>query len=157
MDALNIILQNTYTLTQLHHRVRLLKSKMMNSFFAPLKIEDFEPTDTVWLNSLPTNLYQMFTKDNVVNIFNEIENNISKLSNLTIYLPFYWDDAVAQQLGNFARSNFGNLLILDIKYDPKLIAGCGLVWKGVYKDYSLKSKIEEKKEEILVNFKKFLR
>lgn len=155
MDVLNIILQNTYTLPQLHHKLRILKSHLMSSFFASENPQTVEATDTIWLNSLPSNVYQIFTKDNLVNVFKEIENNIIKLPNLTIFLPFSWDDLVVQELGSFVRKQFGSLLILEVKYDPKLIAGCALVWKGIYKDYSLKAKIEEKKDEILANFKKF--
>ena len=41
--------------------------------------------------------------------------------------------------------------------DPRLIAGAALVWKGVYRDYSLRAKLEQKRQELLEEFRKFLR
>ena len=90
-------------------------------------------------------------------IFEDIESQIIKLPIVTIYLTFEPDEATLSQIGQRAKKTFNKLLIFDIKYDPRLIAGAALVCKGVYRDYSLRSKIEEKRLIILNNFKKFLK
>lgn len=157
-DILNTILQNTYSLSQLKHRLSTLKAFLQQHFFGGVKPQDFMPDiDTNWISSLPPGFLQNFNKDNINVIFADLQNQVTKLAILTIYLTFDPDTQSIQQIGEFARKTFSKLIILDIKYDPALIAGTSLVWKGIYKDYSLRSKIEARKVEILESFKKFLR
>lgn len=158
MDILNTLLTNTYSLIQLKHRLNILKSYLLKTFFGNLQTSPILKEDLDWLNSLPEQFYQQFNKDNVYTIFENLEKLVLNLNPLTIYLTFEPDDITLAQIAAYARKTFDNSnLLLDIKFDPKLIAGCSLVWKGVLKDYSLKVRIEEKKEEILTNFKQFLR
>lgn len=155
-DILNIILKDTFSLTLFKHRVKLLKSNLLKTFFGGESVPP-TPSDLNWLKSLPMSFYQNFNKDNVYQIFSELDQNCTKLPTLTIYLTFEPDETTIASIGTFARNTFGLPLMLDIKYDPRLITGAALSWKGVYKDYSLRAKIEERKGEILQNFKKFLR
>lgn len=156
-DLLNAILTNTYSLTQLKHRLNILKTYLVKAFFGETEQLPLSREDLTWLNSLPEQIYQKFNKDNVYQIFDELQQLSSKLTPLTIYLTFDPDDATLAQIAGYVRKVFANpFLIIDTKFDPKLIAGCSLAWKGVLKDYSLRSRIEEKKMEILANFKKFL-
>lgn len=157
-DILNTILSDTYTLTQLKHRLRILKNYLLKNFFGgDMKLAEAATADLNWLKSLDHTFYQNFHQDNVYDIFTNLEAEIKKISPLTIYLTFEPDSSTCASIGMFARKRFNSSLILDIKYDPSLIAGAALVWKGVYKDYSLRAKIAEKKTEILQSFKRFLR
>ncbi len=154
-NYLNIILQNTYTLSQLKHRISALKAFLEQQFFGGIK--DLSQIDINWINSLSPTFLQNFNKDNLASVFEGLQRQITQLQTLTLYLTFDPDIESIQQIGEFARRTFSPLIMLDIKYDPNLIAGTALVWKGVYKDYSLRSKIDARKGEILESFKKFLR
>lgn len=154
---LNIILKDTYTLSTLKHRLRILKNYLSETFFGSQTVESNSVFDSSWLQSLPAEFFQSINKDNVYNIFGSLDMEIKKLAILTMYLTFEPDQTTTSQIGTFARKNFGPSLLLDIKFDPNLIAGTALAWKGIYQDYSLRSKIAQKKGEILVSFKKFLR
>lgn len=158
-DILAIILQDTYSLSQLKTRLRTLKSNLLNTFFGGESQNlNLTTQDLNWLKSLPESFYQKFTKDNVYQILEKMEKGIPNLATLTMYLTFEPDDATLAQIGSVARKTFNSpSLILDIKLDLNLIAGVALVWKGVYRNYSLRSKIESRKLEILEGFKKFLR
>ena len=157
-DILTTILKDTFSLTQFKTRVRLLKASLLKAFFGG-ENEDLPPYphDLNWLKTLPENFYQKFTKDNVYQILSTLEQEVAKLPILTIYLTFETDAATLSSIGTYARKMFGSNLMLDCKFDPNLIAGAALVWRGVYKDYSLRAKIESKKGEILQNFKAFFR
>ncbi|MBI2086003.1 hypothetical protein HYT74_01545 [Candidatus Daviesbacteria bacterium] len=155
-DTLAVILKDTYSLSQLKHRLRILKSSLLRAFFGGENLS-FTPEQLSWLKSLPTEFYQKFNKDNVYQIFTEIDKEMGKLKTLTMYLTFEPDEMTLAQLGTYIRTNFGPNFLLDIKLKPDLIAGPALVWKGIYKDYSLKAKLESKNTEILQEFKKFLR
>ncbi|MBI4009338.1 F0F1 ATP synthase subunit delta [Candidatus Roizmanbacteria bacterium] len=155
-QILPIILNNTYSLTQLKHRLNILKSYFLQTFFGGSKTA-LNQQDEYFLKSLPPLFFNKFNKNNVYKLFNDLENQIKKLPTLTIYLTFETDDQTLSQIGEFIRETLNPSLMLDVKLDPSLIAGAALSWKGVYRDYSLRAKLEEKKGEILGSFKRFLR
>lgn len=157
MDILNIILQNTYSLTQLKHRLNLLKAYLEGQIFGTEKPQTFNFQEDPWIKNLSHDLLSGFNKDNLTLSFENIQKQIASLETLTLYLTFDPDELTLTQLGEHIRKTFGRIIMLDIKYDPNLIAGVALVWKGLYKDYSLRSKIEEKKAEIMQGFQQFLR
>lgn len=156
-DILNTVLKDTFSLTQFKARIRLLKSSLLKTFFGGETEMQPPSQDVNWLKSLSPDFYQKFNKDNVYDIFSELEQTSSKLPILTMYLTFEPDDVTVSNLGAFARKTFGLPLILDIKFDPNLIAGTALVWRGIYHDYSVRAKIENMKGEITQGFKRFLR
>lgn len=157
-EILNTLLNDTFTFTLLKHRLRILKTNLLKNFFVDQSpAEQFSPEDLNWLNSLPSSFYQKFNKDNVYQIFEAIEAKVNTMPVLLIYIPFEGDNQTIYQIGTLLRKNFTDLSLFDTKFDPRLIAGCALSWKGIYKDYSLRAKIEEKKKEILEGFKRFLR
>ena len=155
-DILNTVLINTYTLPQLKHRLSTLKTYLEQGFFGAPLPQSLQ-MDNPWIKSLPPDFLQSFNKDNLTEIFKETESRINNLPLLVLYLAFKADDTTQEQIGIFIRKTFNSPLLLDIKYDPRLIAGCALSGKGIFHDFSLKMKIEEKKLEILQSFKKFLR
>lgn len=157
-NILAVILNTTYSLTQLKHRLRVLKANLLKTFFGGSFDEKLTAEDLNFLKSLPTNFYQQFNKNNVYNIFAAIEEQTSRHPTLTLCLAFDPDETTLTQIGQYARKTFNlSTLLLDLKLDPNLIAGAALVWKGVYKDYSLRADIESRKVEISQGFKKFLR
>lgn len=161
-EILNTILKDTFSLAQLKHRIRILKSNLLRTFFDNQPSHIYEGVlshqDLNWLKSLPSDFYQQFNKNNVYQIFSSLDDNSANLPILIMYLTFEPDEATLNLLGLFTRKQFNNpSLMLDIKFDPNLIAGIALVWKGVLRDYSLRLRIESKKSEILEGFKRFLR
>lgn len=158
-QLLNTILRETYTLTQLKHRLSMIKIKFLQDFFGAKKEQDLlSETDLTWLKSLPSDFSQSINHDNVYDVFEDLEKRVNSMPVLIIYLTFEPDEVILAQIGEMARKTFSQLnLLLDIKYDPRLLAGAALSWKGVYRDYSLRARIEERKQVILESFKKFMR
>ena len=156
-DILSTILNNTYTLTQLNRRILVLKTFLEQQFFASQPPQALPSQPDPYLKTLPPDLLTKFNKDNLSTIFKDLEEEIQKIQALTLYLTFDPDETTIVSIGEFVRRTFASLILLDIKYDPNLIAGAAIVWEGIYRDYSLRSKIEEKKTEVLQSFKQFLR
>lgn len=156
-QILDIILKDTFTLTQLKSRVRTVKTNLLKNFFGGEHNLQPAVQELNWLSTLPPIFNAQFNKDNVYKIFEDIERKVQQLPTLTIYITFEPSIDAIYQIGTFARKTFGPSFLLDIKLDPNLIAGAALVWKGMYRDYSLRAKLEQKKGEILENFKKYMR
>lgn len=159
MDGiLEIILKDTFTQNLLKHRVLIAKSYLLKAVFGNVHSMELDQKDMDWLNSLPDSFYKKFNKDNIYQIFEDLEKRIDLLPTIIIYIPIESTDEVSSKICSFVRKTYQNpLIILNIKYNPTLIAGCAISWKGIYRDYSLKSKIEERKNEVYESFRKFLR
>ena len=151
------ILKNTYTISQFNHRLRVLKIFLNDKLFDGSKPVELAIEDQNWLKSLPSEFFNQFNANNLLDIIQSIQQKLSQSPTLILNIAFSADDQSLSQIGEFVRKNFKSFTILDIKYNPGLISGCALVWKGIYKDYSLKAGIEAKKEEVFAEFKKFLR
>lgn len=154
-DLLNVILNDTFTQTGLKHNLLILRAYLSQKIFGSRA--QFAPNDLNWLNTLPENFYQQFNSQNTYQLLGELTREAQKITPLVLCLAFEADEGTAAQICSFARQTFQKPnLILDIKVNPLLIAGCSVSWRGIYKDYSLKSKIDARKDEILQSFKKFL-
>jgi len=163
---LDVILTNTYSISQLKHRLSLLKNHLLKTLFASKQELILTESESNWLNSLPKDFLSQFNQNNIYKIFEDLEKQITSLKPLIIYLTFEPDDDTLSQIGEKTRQVFGSprsaggagrVILLDIKYNPALIAGASFVWNGLSRDYSLKAKVEERKMVILDSFKKFLR
>lgn len=154
---LSTFLKDTYTLSQLKHRLKILRIKLSQQFFGGQSEDTLSPLDLKWFDSIPKELLSLFNKDNYSRLISDMELSLSKLQMLTVYLPFEANDDALKDIGTKSRQLFGEQFLLDIKYNPELIAGCALSWKGIYKDYSLHARIEERKQVIGESFKKFIR
>jgi hypothetical protein len=155
-NILNVILTNTYTLAQIKKRIRILKDYLISQLFRGIR-PSLNEKDLAYLRSLEPSFYQQFNKDNLYPIFADLEKRISQFIPLYLYLPFETDDQVTSQIGQFIQKTYGKLILFDVKYDPALIAGCSISWQGIYRDYSLRKKIEDRKQEILSIVKGFLK
>ncbi len=157
-QILSLILKNTYTLHDLKHRLRILKAVVEQKLFGTNTAAlTFSPEETSWLNSLGSEFIAQFNEKNVYTLFGAAEKAIENTEAVILYLPFQADQATVNQLGSWFRQNLTNNLLFDIKLDPNLIGGCALVRGGIYKDYSLKSKIYDQRDKILTEFRKYFR
>lgn len=157
----DIILNETYTQASLNRRLRALRSYLNLRLFSQEstspKTDNFDPDDLHWLISLGDVFYANFNKKNFDNLLTSWEKMIPNLPLLTIFIPFDMPGGEIIHMGELLRNRYGKGFLFDIKHDPELIAGCGLVWKGVYRDYSIRHRIEENRAKVLLSLKGFLR
>lgn len=109
-----------------------------------------------WLNSYGVQFLNLFQKETFYQSFSQIDKMVSELQTLTIYLAFSANPESEKQIGSWLRDNLSTEIVMDVKLDPSLIGGCAFIWKGVYRDYSLRSKIQTNRAQILTSFKTFM-
>lgn len=83
--------------------------------------------------------------------FSKARVEIEAAPELTIFLARELPDEALVKMGQKARALFGDQLFLDFKVDRELLGGAALVWKGKYRDYSLRAKFEEMYPRIIFN------
>jgi F0F1-type ATP synthase delta subunit len=105
--------------------------------------------DILFIRSLGIQYFSQFTAKNIGDIFSEVDKRVDEGKIITLYIPFNIPEDELAKLGGWFKSNLGNTTLLDISYDPNIIGGCAISYKGVYKDYSLREKINQNKNRIL--------
>lgn len=153
-EILDKVLEDTFTIYEARKRLRNLKNFLVNKLFAQgSKQDELNQEDLDFLNSLDEKFLSNFNKINLYQVFDALEESLNKISPLVIYLPFEIGHKESFQIGIWLRKNYGKNFLFEVKFDPSLIAGCALVWNGIYKDYSLKAKIAENQVQIIAKFK----
>lgn len=150
-NLLDNILAKTYTQTEALSRLHALKNLLVVELFGH---KDSHPSavhaqETSWLVSLGKDFYKHFNKNNVYKIFDSLESEIKQIKPLVVFLPFELPEEGITVLGQRLRKLFGKRFLAEIKIDPTLLGGAAFVWNGVYKDYSIRKKIEDNKERII--------
>lgn len=161
MNTFEAVIQNTYSLQSLHKRVNFLKNFFNHKLFSDNKSAKaeslFSGEDLEWLKSLGPEFEQSFNSKNFDEILEDISQQAKNLTVLVIYFAIDLPVEKIDEIGALIRQDFNKNIIIDVKIDPTLLAGCALVYKGVYKDYSVRQQIEQNRANILTEFKTFLR
>jgi F0F1-type ATP synthase delta subunit len=150
------ILSNTFTKADLARRVRLLRQYMETCFYKPEKTEMTkflinERATTEDINSFITwgdDFFRHFTKENTYKIIEQVEEMLKKMHLISMYIPYEPVPAEVVKLGKWFRGNVGDEVIIDLRTDPTLLGGCAFVFKGIYRDYSLRYYMAKKRDEI---------
>lgn len=157
-QVLDEILKDTYTLETFKKRYQALKETLQVQIFdSKEKNEDYKAEDE-WVGKFDKKLLSQISSNSLSGISRYIDKYLSSLNILSIYFVFMPDPGQTKEIGEWIRSNLKNPgLIYDVKIDTSLIGGCAMVYKGIYKDYSLKAKIARGKPALLGEFKKYLK
>jgi F0F1-type ATP synthase delta subunit len=157
-EILAKVLENTYTKQELVKRVRILKSYIKDRIFSStVTVDNIDASEIEWLSSLEVQFLNFFNKYNIDPIFKTLDEEILKVDPLTVYLAFEPDKQSIRSISHFLKEEYGRYILIDIKFDPNLIAGCALVWKGIYRDYSLRAKITSNRDEIIASFRRYVK
>lgn len=157
-DLLAAILTNTFSQSDLKHRLVLLRQFLEFRFFKPHKNENLvfqlneffvakkESRDEFnALNSWGYSFFSQFNKDNTYEILDQIDAAVGVLPTMTVYLPLELPIYEIPKLGAWLRANVAGNLVFDLKIDRSLIGGCALAYRGNYRDFSLRFYLEKNK------------
>ncbi len=172
---LALFLSDTYTRNQATRRFRLVKdfvnyqafgstsqgglNQAIKSFKAEyVKINERSETeeDMLFLDGLGEAFFQSFKISSLKEDFEQFEKELEATKLVIVYIPFEMPIQEIRKLGVWLKSTLGLETIFDLRFDGNLIGGCALSYRGVYKDLSLKSRIEEHKKQVidtLISFK----
>ena len=83
----------------------------------------------------------------------DLKKSLDGLVVVKLTLAFEPSTSTIDKILAFLRQNLGEKTILEVKFESKILGGVIFEFKGLYKDYTLKSRLEEvfrtKREEIL--------
>jgi F0F1-type ATP synthase delta subunit len=166
-NLLNAILKDTFTLDSFKKRYMVLKIALEKRIYGSSStIADKDAkqvsqgllNEKSWADNFDQSVTEGINSENFHAVNEYIDNFISNATTLSIYFVFIPDHAQVKEIGEWLRTSLNNpKLIFDVKIDPSLIGGCAIAYKGVYKDYSLKARIEANKEKLMEEFRRYLK
>ncbi len=150
------ILKSSYTKTDIGRRTRLLREYLEKSFFTPEKSEmtKFLISRQATTDDIDTFLgwgegfFRAFTKENLYSFISAVNSRMKKLPIVTLYIPYEPVPAEIIKLGRWFRGNVSEEVLVDLHTDPSLLGGCSFVYRGVYRDYSLRYYMMKKRAQI---------
>lgn len=146
-ELVTIILVNTFTRSDLNRRIHLLREYLEQTYFsqnAGITLHEFmenkniSASDAEAMSSWGDQFYKCFTRDTAYDTLKKMGEYIDSAQTLVMYLPYLPDPTDTIRLGRWVRTNVQDNVIIEMKRNPSLIGGCALVWKGIYRDYSMK-------------------
>lgn len=154
---LDTILKSTFTRNDIARRMRLLREYLEQNYFTETKME---MTKFLLLRRATTDdinafigwgeeFYATFTRKNAYTLISRMLEEAKKLPVASLYIPYEPVPAEVSKIGVWFRGNVGSNVLLDIHTDPTLLGGCAIVWKGSYRDYSLRYYMLKKHQEIV--------
>jgi hypothetical protein len=161
---LDTLLKKTFTRPDLLRRLSLLRSYYETVFYADdksltlnqyLAHKNTTEIDKSVLLEYQEIWDQNLKIDNMYKAFKKIDELVSKIPNITIYVPGEPTDVFIRELGAWVRDQIAVPVLVDIRIDPKNVGGCSFSFMGKYYDYALHHFINKNRMDILNIFKEY--
>ncbi len=149
---ISIFLKGVWTKEEALKKFDILEDFLLKKFFS--SEEKSLPPE---LKDLPKNFFDYFSKENAPSLLEKMEAKIEKIEPLVIYLPFSPSKREIEKIGNFIKKKIRKDIILEFREDKSLIGGCALAWKGLYKDFSIRGELKQKRKKIYEIFSQYLK
>lgn len=151
---LTLILATTYTVADLHRRVALWRAILEEVVFTEEDIPDpdeltktivalCDERDAAVVSAWPAAVWHGVTSQNLATEAAQLVVAAKAQMATIIYVPVALAAADIAALGAWCRSECA-IALLDIKVDPKVVGGCGVVGaSATYHEYSLRTRLKE--------------
>lgn len=146
-DVLPQLLTTTHTTAQWQTNMSRLRGMLEGRFFQPETSSDKSQllfSDT----TLPEEFLSSFTKENMYDRLKEIEDLGQSLPRLFLTVALELPEEKVAELGRWARENIAKNLLLDLKQDHSLLAGCVFTWQDREHNYSLRQALTNSQDLI---------
>lgn len=159
-NLLDIFLQECFTHEELARRIRVSKMvlecvyyKLEGSDVTPedrlpqcLNITALTPEDATFISMLLEKKY--LAEDMLYLQLRTVAKQSTSLPTITITTAVPLETNQQKIIGIWLRTNIKPRIMFRTLTDPSSIAGCSLSWHGAYKDYSIRSQFENKREKL---------
>lgn len=175
MDTAQKFLAKIYTKPQASASLRMISDFLNFKFFdlgndqlsfnqtlAQFELKSIERLSHKYLESkiklikqFPEQFFALFNRTNFQKELKKITQAVAKAEVVTIHLPFQLPEEEQTKLGSWFKDNLGLTTLYEVSFDPSLIGGCALSFKGFYKDLSLKARIAANQQQIVKSLRQF--
>jgi hypothetical protein len=156
--VLSHILKNTYTVGDINRRLGVLRQTVEHVLFTHSdtafmeacatflsRVDEVDAEDARALLQWDEPVFTAFTQQNVAARMTELHAMVDSLPLLTLYIPVAFPLDEMTSIGQWARANCDENVIMDVHIEPDVVGGCAFVWNDTYSNISFKSKVKEQK------------
>lgn len=152
---LTILTSCTYSRADLGYRIGLVREFLEHVFFTVHSttvtkeaLESFEKkgrsiSDIEFLRTLPLTFFSPFTQESFYDDLQEILKESRALPTLSLATSVSFDLQGRQALGEWARKEIGNEVLLELSVDAAISVGCQIVWKDQLHDFGFDHYVEK--------------
>lgn len=105
--------------------------------------------DLQFIGTLGEKFINNFNPTRLSEQFQVLEDLIKNCKLVMLYIPFEIPEVEIKKLGVWFKQNLGNNSLFEIEFDSNLIGGCAISYNGIYRDYSIKQRIDDNKKRVL--------
>jgi len=153
---LSHIVENTYTVGDIHRRLGTLRQTVEHVLFTQSNIpfmeacaeflsrtDEVDTQDVRALEQWGEPVFKAFTQQNVAARISSLQTEIDMLPVLTLYIPVEFPAEEITFLGQWARTHCHESVMMDVHIDPAVVGGCAFVWNDAYHEFSFRTRIKE--------------
>jgi hypothetical protein len=158
------MLHNTYTTDDLVERLALMRKYYGQRLFsgaANASLHDALKSEcsTHTIEALTT-WETRFTTEGisplvVYEALDAVEEDLAGIPAVTFYVPIHFGPEHIERFGRWFRENVQPNILLTVRTDPRMVGGCGVIWKGTYYDLSLRYYVTARRNDIVKMFDKY--
>jgi len=89
-------------------------------------------------------LSELNDKNKMEEFLYKFKENLQKLKTLKLILAFEPTEEIIKNIHAWITENLGTGIIIEIELDSAIIGGAIIIYRGLYKDFSLRRLIDEK-------------
>ncbi len=158
---LQTLLQNSYTHSELLHKVGIIKEFLEFIFFTKDRsevdkslIKEWESEGSVeqkglaLLKTFSEDFWKLFSRDSFYKVLDSVSEDIKELSVFPLVIPVDLPEQNIVEIGKWVRSEIDKKMLLDIDIDQSLSVGCQFVWEDRLHDFSLSHFFNKQQKEI---------
>ncbi len=109
------------------------------------------------LRSFNQDFFNQFDPKSAAAKLESLKQTVDQTDPIILHIPFEMPREETKKVGLWIKENINPVYLLEIRFDPSMVAGCMISFKGTSKDYSIRKKIEDNQvqvNQILSGFKK---
>lgn len=155
------MLKNTYTTDDLMERIGLMRRYYDKRLFQDdtnitIRKAIGEECDEYTLQALEA-WNSSFDEEGiqplvVYEALDAVQEDLGGVPSITMYVPVRFNPEQIENIGKWFRENIQPNMLVSLRIDPRATGGCGLIWKDVYYDFSLRYFIEKNREKVNTMF-----
>lgn len=159
--TLSLFLKYNFTESQAVRSLRLLKIFFEQHYFLETMTKTFEnsleklqqlenvtETDIKFITEAYQHHGSFFTKESFYGLLNDLGNMVYSLPRLVMNVPVRLDYDSTQKIALWLRSNLSDEILISLRVDPLLVAGCSLGWNNHFAEFSFDQRIKAKKQAL---------
>lgn len=137
------ILENCYTRTE-----ALAKLRTFNDLGQKRIFSNSQESEDDRNGGFDHDLWKDLNERNFNRTVEKSEEEIKSFPVLTVCLARELPEAEMRMLEEFIQKSFSEKFLIDFRIDSELISGCAIVWRGKYRDFSVRERLQRESEEI---------